>query len=144
MIRFAPKVFLLMAMAIVALEIAGCKTSAERDEDYYFELSGKFNQWIGKHRDERIKAAGPPNRCFLLESREEVCEWSKEGVRGEGYYGAYGGYGESSSWRHSVLFVYDSSHIAKSWRYNGDWGQFQSDRKPHPEPRPSRTSDTDN
>ena len=120
----------LLATAAVGLEVAGCTTMAQLNEEHYSQLSGNLNQWIGKHRDERIKAAGPPNRCFILETHEEVCEWIHEGVTGQSYYGVNGGYGASSSWKHSVLFIYDSRRIAKSWRYNGDWGQFQSDQSP--------------
>lgn len=140
--RFSCNLFFTFVAAIAVFQIAGCTTAEQRDDDHYFELSGRFNQWLGKHRDERIKSVGPPNRCFALETREEVCEWSQEGVRGESYYGTSAGYGHTASWRHSVLFLYDSGHIAKSWSYNGDWGQFQSGRRPHPV-TPSKESDSD-
>ena len=53
----------LLATVAVGLEVAGCTTMAQLNEEHYSQLSGNLNQWIGKHRDERIKAAGPPNRC---------------------------------------------------------------------------------
>jgi hypothetical protein len=103
-------------------------TVGQINEAHYSQLSGNLNQWIGKHRDERIKVAGLPSRCFVLETHEEVCEWIHEGMSGQSYCGVNGGYGASSSWKHSVLFIYDSRRIAKSWRYNGDWRQFQRDQ----------------
>lgn len=128
MIRSAFQVLVVLATVAVGLEVAGCSTVGQINEEHYSQLSGNLNQWIGKHRDERIKVAGPPSRCFVLETHEEVCEWIHEGMSGQSYYGVNGGYGASSSWKHSVLFIYDSRRIAKSWRYNGDWGQFQSDQ----------------
>lgn len=128
MIRSAFQVLVVLATVAVGLEVAGCSTVGQINEEHYSQLSGNLNQWIGKHRDERIKVAGPPSRCFVLETHEEVCEWIHEGMSGQSYYGVNGGYGASSSWKHSVLFIYDSRRIAKSWRYNGDWGQLQSDQ----------------
>jgi hypothetical protein len=121
---------------IVVLNTAACATREEIAERHYQQLSERFDKWIGKHRDQRIKVAGPPGRCFILESKEEVCEWVKSGVSGEGHsaydgnIGYGGGYSEVSSWEHRVLFIYDTDHIATSWRYSGDWGQFESGRKP--------------
>ena len=134
------KLFLLSLFSSFALHITGCITSEQRDEDHYNDLATKLSPWIGKHRDERSKTVGPPTRCFMLETREEVCEWSEAGVEGESYYGTSAGYGSTSSWRHSMIFLYDSSHVAKSWSYNGSWGQFESGRKPRPVVSPRGSS----
>ena|SRR2546427_3166326 len=99
---------------------------------YYKEqldaMEPQWNQWIGKTKDERIKAMGPPDKCETLTTGEEVCEWRSSGVSGGGSYSAQTGYGSSSvsSWEHRRIFTYDRDHIARSWSYRGSWGQRHS------------------
>ena len=54
------------------------KTSSQ----YRKEMAARFNQWLGKHKDERIRTKGPPDKCATLSSGEEACEWSQRGVSG--------------------------------------------------------------
>ena len=98
------------------------KTSSQ----YREESAARFNKWLGKHKDERIKAIGPPVKCAVLSSGEESCEWSKSGISGSG--SASGGQGSSSfsSWEHRVIFTYDREGIARQWSYNGNLGSFTS------------------
>lgn len=87
-----------------------------------------WNQWLGKSKDERIKKAGPPDKCASLTDGGEVCEWRSGGVSGGGSYSAHTGYGSSSvsSWEHRRLFTYDRDHIARAWSYQGTFGSRES------------------
>lgn len=99
---------------------------------YYQEqldrLEPQWSQWLNKTKDERIKIAGPPDKCASLSDGGEVCEWSSGGVSGGGSYSAHTGYGSSSfsSWQHRRIFTYDSNHIAIAWSYQGILGQRSS------------------
>ncbi len=42
------------------------------NEEHYSQLSGNLNQWIGKHRDERINVAGPPNRYHPKSQKKNI------------------------------------------------------------------------
>lgn len=102
-------------------------------EAYYKEELDKWeverwNKWLGKTKDDRIREIGPPDKCSHLSSDEEACEWRQSGVRGGGSYNAHTGYGSSSisSWEHRILFVYDREHIAQQWRYSGTYGNRAS------------------
>ncbi len=98
------------------------KTSSQ----YREEQAARFNSWLGKHKDELIKKVGPPEKCAVLSSGEESCEWSKRGISGGG--SASGGQGSSSfsSWEHRVVFTFDKDGIARQWSYNGKFGSFTS------------------
>ena len=88
----------------------------------------KWDQWLGKSKDERIKKEGPPDKCASLTDGGEVCEWRSGGVSGGGSYSAHTGYGSSSvsSWEHRILFTYDCDHIARAWSYHGTLGSRES------------------
>lgn len=86
----------------------------------------QWNQWLGKTKDERIKAVGPPDRCETLTTGEEVCEWRSGGVSGGGSYSDGQGSSSVSSWEHRRIFTYDRDHITRSWSYSGSLGQRHS------------------
>ncbi len=96
--------------------------------DYYLEqldeMAPLWDQWLGKTKDERIKSEGPPDKCEVLVTGEEVCEWRSGGISGQGSYSAHSGYGQSSSssWEHRRIFTYDKNHIARAWSYRGSLG----------------------
>jgi len=62
-----------------------------------------LNYWVGRSKDERVRAFGAPVRCQKLETAE-VCEWKTT--------------------RQLVAFNYDAGGIARSWSYRGEYGQF--------------------
>jgi hypothetical protein len=103
----------------------GCDAYYQEQLD---KLEPQWNQWLGKTKDERIKIAGPPDKCATLSDGGEVCEWSSGGVSGGGSYSAHTGYGSSSvsSWQHRRIFTYDPNHIAIAWSYQGNLGQRSS------------------
>src|SRR5437867_642935 len=98
------------------------KTSSQ----YREEQAESLNKWLGKHKDERIRTKGPPDRCTALSTGEESCEWTKRGISGGG--SASGGQGSSSfsSWEHRAVYTFDREGIARQWSYNGYWGSFTS------------------
>lgn len=77
------------------------------------KVSPRWNVWLGKTKDERIRELGLPDRCAVLTTGEEVCEWRKLGV----------------NWEHKLSFIYDGQRIAREWSYSGSWGQ-QTSREP--------------
>lgn len=122
-------------VAILCLSLSGCSymmCSAGFCDAYYSEqldeMESKWNQWLGKTKDERMKADGPPSKCLLLSDGGEVCEWVSGGVSGGGSYNPYTGFGDSSvsSWEHRRIFTYDRDHIARAWSYRGSLGQRSS------------------
>jgi hypothetical protein len=98
------------------------------DSERLNAMESKWNQWLGKTKDERIKDMGPPDKCAVLDSGEEVCEWRRGGVSGGGSYNPYTGVGDSSvsSWEHRIIFTYDKDRIARAWSYRGSLGQRSS------------------
>lgn len=127
----------LLALLLLAMLTTGCSSymlcaNGLGCEAYYKEKLDEneieWNQWLGKFKDERIKKAGPPDKCASLTDGGEVCEWRSGGVSGGGSYSAHTGYGSSSvsSWEHRRLFTYDRDHIARAWSYHGTFGSRDS------------------
>jgi hypothetical protein len=77
---------------------------------YREEQAARLNKWLGKHKDERVKTIGLPDRCAVLSSGEETCEWIKRGI----------------TWEHRMVFTFDKDGIAQQWSYNGHNGSFTS------------------
>ena len=69
-----------------------------------------LNSYLEKPKAERVRIAGLPNKCTNQSSSEENCEWTWS----------------SNSGSHSVAYTYGSGGLAKSWSYDGYFGQFTS------------------
>jgi hypothetical protein len=130
--------FLLFSVSIAACSHSLCESglycSAQEQLD---RAEPQWNQWLGKTKDERIKALGPPDKCETLTTGEEVCEWRSGGVTGGGSYSNEHGSSSVSSWEHRRIFTYDRDHIARSLSYSGSLGQRHSkpmDKLPNKSP----------
>jgi hypothetical protein len=101
------------------------------------ESRTRWDYWLGKSKDDRIKSVGPPTACSMLTTGEEVCEWAEGGVSGGGSYNpTFGGSSSVSSYAHRRIFTYDQNHIAVAWSYRGTWGESRS-RRPESGPQAS-------
>lgn len=93
----------------------------------------KFNTWLGKPKDDRMKAIGPPDKCAVLSDGGEVCEWSAQGVYNDSVRCSpdyvHGGHecsgGGGGSWEHHVIYTYRDG-IATEWSYRGSLGERSS------------------
>ena len=71
-------------------------------------MAETLNYFLGKPKDERIRVIGAPDKCIVLNPGGEICEWKPKA---------------SSSEQH-ITYTYDRDSIAKSWSYQGVYGQF--------------------
>jgi hypothetical protein len=69
-----------------------------------------LNSYLEKPKAERVRIAGPPDKCTNQNSAEENCEWIWI----------------SNSTKQSVSYTFGSGGLAKSWSYYGYYGQFTS------------------
>jgi hypothetical protein len=101
---------------------------------YRNKIDSGLNPYLGKHKDEYVKAIGPPAQCSKLLTGGEACEWVRHGSEQQGVncvrnYGTGGtdcsGRG-GSTWEHRVVFAYDRNGIAEEWSYRGSWGSRSS------------------
>jgi hypothetical protein len=67
-----------------------------------------LNYYLEKPKAERVRIAGPPDKCTNQSSTEENCEWTWV----------------SNSAKQFVAYTYGSGGLAKSWSYDGYFGQF--------------------
>ncbi len=121
----------ILTLLLLMMLASGCSLTREAyNQEKLDEWEVRWNQWLGKSKDERIKNIGPPDLCSSLTDGGEVCEWRSGGVSGDGSYSAHTGYGASSvsSWEHRRIFVYDRDHIARAWSYQGTLGARDSRR----------------
>ena len=81
------------------------------------EMTPRWNLWLGKAKDERIRKMGPPEQCATLQTGEEVCTWVV--LR--------------PNYQQRLSYTYDRQGIAQEWNYVGDWGK-RSSRDPVPAP----------
>lgn len=116
-----------LAAIFLVLLVAGCATSGR---DFKQESANKFNQWLGKSKDERVKVLGPPERCTPLDQGGEVCQWVWRGMSGGGsFVGGYAGSSGSSSmstWEAILNFTYDHNHVARFWSFRAPDHAFTS------------------
>ena len=132
------------AAVLCEIGLPGCTEA--RCEEMFEKRIPYWNSFLGKHKDEWIKVAGPPNRCASLSDGGETCECRREGISGGGAVvgnGAGGIVGESSiqsNWAQR-LFTYDRNDIARSWHVNSSmcpsWSSASS------QPRPENKIGTD-
>ena len=101
---------------LAALSLVGC---AAFDPPYSDIIDQRFNPWLGKTKDDRIRIAGPPERCAQLQDGEEACTWKSAGIDGS----SVTRFVTVSSWLHHVVFIYDKTGVAKAWHYSGSWGE---------------------
>ena len=106
----------------ILLAIPGCLF---HDPSYSQLIDQRFNAWLGKSKDERMRIAGPPERCAPLQSSEEACVWESKGIEGS----SVTKFVTVSSWMHQVVFIYDRQGIARAWHYSGSWGERSSGDK---------------
>jgi hypothetical protein len=113
-----------IAMTLWALTLgqAGC---ASFEPSYTELVDRRFNVWLGKSKDDRIRVAGPPEQCAPLQSAEEACTWRSVGIDGT----SVSRFVTVTSWAHQVVFIYDKNGIARQWHYSGSWGERASSDK---------------
>ena len=114
----------LFMLVVMALFLSGCSIF---DQFWEKEVLAKYapgtlhnqqkenfiqalNSYLEKPKSERVRIAGPPDKCTNQSSSEENCEWTWV----------------SDSTRNSVAYTFGSGGLAKSWSYNGYFGQFTS------------------
>lgn len=114
----------LFMLALLALFLSGCSTLNQfwdkefvdkyapesRRNQQKESLIQAFNFYLAKPKAERVRIAGSPNTCTNQSSTEESCEWAWS----------------SNSTDHTVAYTYGTGGLAKSWSYNGYFGQFTS------------------
>ena len=69
-----------------------------------------LNSYLEKPKAERVRIVGPPDKCTNQSSSEESCEWTWV----------------SDSAKQSVAYTFGNGSLAKSWSYQGYFGQFTS------------------
>ncbi|MDQ6733789.1 MAG: hypothetical protein M3Z35_06690 [Nitrospirota bacterium] len=99
------------------------------------KIDETLNPWIGKHRDEQVKAIGSPTQCTTLRDGGSVCDWRDQGSHGvacppDPVYGGHRCNG-GGSWEHHVIFTYDAAGFAREWVYRGEWGKRTSQDAAH-------------
>ena len=93
------------------------------------EQMPEWNSWLGKTKDERSQAIGPPDKCETLSTGGERCDWIEEGLSGARQYDTGQGSYEplpERPWEHRLSFIYDQQSVARSWSYQGSWGERTS------------------
>jgi hypothetical protein len=114
----------LVTLMLVTLFVSGCGLFDQFWEKEFLDkyapetrrnqqkdnLIQALNFYLEKPKAERVRIAGSPNGCTTPSSSEENCEWTWS----------------SNSASHSVSYMYGSGGLAKSWSYNGSFGQFTS------------------
>ena len=117
------RAFLLALLIFVSASLTGCGAAiiiADAITGSTFQLDraeAKFNAWLGKPKDERMKVIGPPETCMPLNAGGEVCEWVSRGVSVSN--------GTGHSWEHHIVYTYRDG-IATEWSYRGDLGRRSS------------------
>ena len=89
----------------------------------------EWNSWLGKTKEERSQEIGPPDKCETLPTGGERCDWIEEGEIGGREYDTGGGAFEpvpERPWNHRLSYVYDQQSVARSWSYQGSWGERTS------------------
>lgn len=114
----------LVTVLILAVLISGCEvfhkfwekefvqkyapeTQRNRQKENFVQA---LNFYLEKPKSERVRIAGSPSTCTKQNSSEENCEWTWV----------------SNSGGHTVVYTYGGGGLAKSWTYNGYFGQFTS------------------
>lgn len=114
----------LSTLVLVALFMGGCSIF---DQFWEKEIVAKYapgtlhkqqqenfiqalNSYLEKPKADRVRIAGPPDKCTNQPLSEENCEWTWV----------------SNSSRNAVTYTYGSGGLARSWSYNGYFGQFTS------------------
>lgn len=108
-----------LCLLMVMLSLVGC---AAFDPPYSDLIDQRFNPWLGRSKDDRMRTAGPPERCAQLQSGEEACTWKSTGIDGS----SVTRFVTVSSWLHRVVFIYDRNGMARAWHYSGSWGERSS------------------
>ena len=99
------------------------------------EQMPEWNTWLGKTKADRSQAIGPPTQCDQITSGGERCDWIEEGeVGGREYDTGQGSFEPlpERPWKHRLSYTYDQQSIARSWSYEGSWGERTSQDKKEP------------
>lgn len=113
----------LLMLVVVALLLNGCSFDQFWDKEILETYAPEtrrnqqkenfikaLNSYLEKPKSERVRIAGLPDKCTNQTPSEENCEWTWV----------------SNSARSSVVYTFRNGGIAKSWSYNGYFGQFTS------------------
>ena len=92
----------------------------------------ELNSWLGKTKDEMVKAVGLPVGCRFRDSGEEVCEWRRTWYQSQPGQPPHSGRIrfdlEPSTWVELIIYTYNQSGKATMWSYSGKEGARTSEQ----------------
>ena len=89
-------------------EIQAVYTPGSLREKNMRRMAETLDFFLGKSKEERIRIMGEPDKCMAINPAEEICEWKPK----------------ASSTEQHITYTYDKDGIARSWSYQGVYGQF--------------------